>query len=391
MKDKLIWMALAINLICPFRALSQDRPRAVELGIGGSAINHTRTMVSDFHVTKGGDYVFTLEEKLLYGGVDLYSALELNPWLYIDLQGTLGLAKYCDSGVMKQGYSILAGPGIQFRPFISSEWVQPYLRLGMNYYHKDFPTTYFGQFEGDITKEALWKAEDAWNKGNTFDADSFFPLSAGIGITGWVSNRVGVRIEGDYLRSLGSRGANFALGSVGVVFRIGGKDKRQSLRGPERIVERVVEKEIVKEVPVEKVREVIKEIPCERILDNLMDNVTFDFDKSDLTPESEAVLDEVARIIGLFPEDRFIVSGYTDARGGRSYNERLSHDRARAVYEALTARGVPESRLCYRGFGESVAIVPENADDETRRGDRKVVIERVTWDPLWEYLKNNNQ
>ena len=200
-----------------------------------------------------------------------------------------------------------------------------------------------------------------------------------------------MRIEGDYLRSLGSRGANFALGSVGVVFRIGGKDKRQSLRGPERIVERIVEKEIVKEVPVETVREVIKEIPCERMLDNLMDNVTFDFDKSDLTPESEAVLDEVARIIGLFPEDRFIVSGYTDARGGRSYNYRLSHDRARAVYEALTSRGVPESRLCYRGFGESVAIVPENADDETRRGDRKVVIERVTWDPLWEYLKNNNQ
>ena len=93
----------------------------------------------------------------------------------------------------------------------------------------------------------------------------------------------------------------------------------------------------------------------------------------------------------LFPEDRFMVSGYTDARGGRSYNDRLSHDRARAVYEALTLRGVPESRLCYRGFGESVAIVPENADDETRRGDRKVVIERVTWDPLWEYLKNNNQ
>ena len=292
---------------------------------------------------------------------------------------------------MKRGYSVLAGPGIQFRPFISSEWVQPYLRLGINYYHKDFPTAYFGQFEGDITKEALWKAEDAWNKGNTFDADSFFPLSAGIGMTGWVTNRVGVRIEGDYLRSLGSKGANFARGSVGIVFRIGGKDKRQSLRGPERIVERIVEKEVVKEVPVETVREVVKEVPCERMLANLMDNVTFDFDKSDLTPEGEAVLDEVARIIGMFPDDRFMVSGYTDARGGRSYNDRLSLDRARAVYEALIARGVPEPRLCFRGFGESAAIVPEDADDGLRRGDRKVVIERVTWNPLWEYLKNNNQ
>ena len=389
MKNKTIWMAAAIMLLCPSWAYSQDNRHAFEFGAGGSVINHTRIMVSDFHQTAGGDYVFTLEEKQLYGGAGLYAAYQLNDWVYLDGRATLGIAGYYDSGTLKRGFSVLAGPGLQFRPPFRTGWLEPYVRLGVNYYHKDFPTSYFGQFDGDITKEGIWKAEDTWNKGNTLDRNTFVPLSAGIGIISWLGNKVGVRIEGEYLRSITSKGANFALGSAGIVFRFGGKDKRSSLLGPERIVERVVEKEIVKEVPVETVREIVKEVPCERTLATLMDNVTFDFDKADLTPESMAVLDEVAAMLSSFQEEKYLVSGYTDARGSDSYNETLSISRAKAVYDALLERGVPESRLCYRGFGKKTAVIPGSADDQTRRGDRKVVLERITWAPLWDYLKSN--
>ena len=120
-----------------------------------------------------------------------------------------------------------------------------------------------------------------------------------------------------------------------------------------------------------------------------MDNVTFDFDKAELTPGSETVLDEVAKIIASYPDDRFLVSGHTDSRGGETYNEQLSVARAKAVYDALILRGVPETQLCYMGFGKRTATVPGSAGDDVRRGDRKVVLERVTWDPLWNYLKNN--
>lgn len=390
-------MALSIVLLCPAQgAYSQNTSHSIEIGLGGSAVNHTRNMVSDFHQTPGGDYVFTLEEKLLYGGINLYSAYEIRPWLYGDLQGTLGLARYYDSGALKQGLSVIAGPGLQLRPFTGSEWVQPYLRIGVNYYRKNFPSAYFGQFAGDFTKEAIWKAEDAWNKGTTFDTETFFPVTAGVGLTAWLSNRVGLRIEGDYMRSLGSKGANFAMGTAGVAFRFGGKRKssRQVVSpegaGAEKIVEKIVEKEVVKEVPVEVVREVVKEVPFEKTLAELMDNVTFDFDKADLTHESEKVLDEVAKVIDKFPGRKFMISGHTDARGSDSYNEKLSTARARAVYDALIRRGIPESMLCYRGFGKKTAVVPSGEDDNLRRGDRKVVIEQVTWEPLWKYLKNNN-
>ena len=384
-------MALAVILLCPVRAYSQKSSHAVELGIGGSAINHTRTMVTNFHQTPGGDYVFTLEEKQLYGGVSLYSAYEIKKWLYADVQGTLGLARYYESGSLKNGFSVLAGPGIQFRPFVRSEWLQPYLRLGVSYYRKSFPTFYFGRFEGDVTKEAVWKAEDAWNKGTTFDAKTYIPVTAGIGLVGWLSDRVGVRVGGDYMRSLGSKGANFAMGTAGLVFRLGGKSKKSQVIMPtEKIVEKVVEKEVVREVPVETIREVYKEVPFEKTLAELMDNVTFDFDKADITKESESVLDEVANVLKKFTDKKFMICGHTDARGSDSYNERLSEARAKAVRDALVKRGVPEDMLFHKGFGRRTALVPASADDDTRRGDRKVVIEQVTWEPIWNYLKTNN-
>ena len=391
MKNNLIPMALAVILLCPVRAYSQKSSHAVELGIGGSAINHTRTMVTNFHQTPGGDYVFTLEEKQLYGGVSLYSAYEIKKWLYADVQGTLGLARYYESGSLKNGFSVLAGPGIQFRPFVRSEWLQPYLRLGVSYYRKSFPTFYFGRFEGDVTKEAVWKAEDAWNKGTTFDAKTYIPVTAGIGLVGWLSDRVGVRVGGDYMRSLGSKGANFAMGTAGLVFRLGGKSKKSQVIVPtEKIVEKVVEKEVVREVPVETIKEVYKEVPFEKTLAELMDNVTFDFDKADITKESESVLDEVANVLKKFTDKKFMICGHTDARGSDSYNERLSEARAKAVRDALVKRGVPEDMLFHKGFGRRTALVPASADDDTRRGDRKVVIEQVTWEPLWNYLKTNN-
>ena len=306
MKNNLYRVACAtvLALLCPMAAYSQSvatkAHRAWEFGLGGSATNITRTTVTNFHQTAGGDYVFTLDEKLIYGGVEVYSAMELKKWLYADIQANIGLARYYDqAAVSKQGYSLQAGPGLQFRPFVGSEWIQPYVRVGVNCFHKSFPTSYFGQFTGDVTKEALWKAEDAWNKGYTFDADTFFPVSTGIGIIGWLGNRVGVRIQGQYFHSFGTDGINFAQATAGILLRLGGSDKSKSVadryvnRHPNDYAglfpEKVVEKETVREVPVEVIKEVVKEIPLEKTLAEMMDNVNFDFDKATITADSQFV------------------------------------------------------------------------------------------------------
>ncbi len=219
--------AAVLATICSVAGHSQSRTasRTWELGLGGAVMSLTRTTLSDFRQTQGGDYIFNLDWKMLYGGLDFYSSMELNGKWSADLQGTLGLARYRGTEGMRQGYSLMVGPGVRFRPFPGSGRFQPYLRLGLNLCHKNFPTSYFGQFAGDVTKEALWRAEDSWNRGYTFDTDTFFPVSAGIGIVCWMNERIGVHVQWQYNRSIGTDGVNFVQTSAGIVLRLGGADR----------------------------------------------------------------------------------------------------------------------------------------------------------------------
>jgi len=267
---------LLIFLLPSLSADGQERPhrRSWEFGLGGSVSNLTRTTLTGFRQTQGGDYVFDLEDRHLYGGLDLYAATALRKWFWLDVQGSLGKVRYYESGGRRSGGSLLLEPGIQIRPVVSSAWIQPYVRAGIGYFGKDFPLRYFGTFEGDVTGEALWRAEDAWNKGYTFDHDHSFPLSAGVGFIGWFGNRVGMRLQGEYLHSLNASGVNFARISAGLVLGLGGPDRRKAeadryvSRHPSaydgfyagRLPEKVVEKEIDPE-------------DHKRLIDGFIDNI----------------------------------------------------------------------------------------------------------------------
>lgn len=407
MNRSFLFLLLAASLLglpAVLSAQSADDSRVYELGLGGMMLNLSRMTVTDFRQTAGGDYVFRVEDKHLYGGFELYAATPLKPWLYVDVQGSLGMARYMEGGRYESGCSLLLGPGLQWRPWGNRSWVQPYLRLGIDYFTKDFPLRYFGVFEGDVTGEGVWRAEDAWNKGYTFDAKRLIPVSAGIGLVGWVTDRLGVRLQGRYLRALGNSGANFAQFSAGVVACLGKSGRTKAVADryvaahPEiydafyaaRLPERVVEKEVVREVPVERVVERIVEKESgeksERILAEMMENVNFDFDTAVLSPSSGRILDAVAQMLLQYPDTRFLVCGYTDSVGSDEYNAALSRDRAKAVWQALVNRGVPAARLAWRGFGNRVALMPPSASEEQRRVDRKVVLERIQDEATWDYL-----
>lgn len=382
-------IAATLLSIASSAAQAQDA-KDWEIGLGGALVNMNRTTVSNFHQTPGGDYVFNVKEKMAYGGGEIYLSHGIKPWLYLDLQGTLGMARYFEGSGERQGFSCMAGPGLQIRPFTGSRWIQPYLRLGLNYYHKNFSTRYFGQFDGDPTKEGIWKAEDAWNKGLTVDHDDFVPIGAGIGVIGWMSDRVGLRLQGQYLAPLLLPGQNFAQISAGVLLRLGGSSKKKHYEGfisKDGAEVREVVKEVIREVPVERVVEVVKEVPRVVTLTEMMDNVNFEFDSAEITPESASTLDAVAEVLRSNSSMHFLIAGYTDSKGSDEYNDALSESRAAAVVEALVSRGVPASSLCSRGFGKRMAVVPQEESDEARKGDRKVVVERILDDTLWKYMK----
>lgn len=114
-------------------------------------------------------------------------------------------------------------------------------------------------------------------------------------------------------------------------------------------------------------------------------DILFDFDKATVRSESLPKLDAAAEIIKSSNGGTFLVTGHTDKKGAASYNLNLSRKRAAAVVQGLEARGVVESQLKSKGVGEAEATVPENASNEERLKDRKVVVSAVdaaAWDAI---------
>jgi outer membrane protein OmpA-like peptidoglycan-associated protein len=91
--------------------------------------------------------------------------------------------------------------------------------------------------------------------------------------------------------------------------------------------------------------------------------VNFEFDKSDLTPESLPILEHAVKVLQSQPEALVAVDGHTDWMGSDVYNYRLSYARSRTVYQYLLDAGIDADRLVFRGFGESVAVAPNENED----------------------------
>ena len=100
-----------------------------------------------------------------------------------------------------------------------------------------------------------------------------------------------------------------------------------------------------------------------------MNNVFFDFDKTELKPESFVELD---KLVSYLQQNtiRIEVGGHTDNQGSDEYNDRLSENRAKAVYDYLVQKGIPANRLQYKGYGMRVPVA-DNATEEGRSANRR--------------------
>jgi OOP family OmpA-OmpF porin len=104
----------------------------------------------------------------------------------------------------------------------------------------------------------------------------------------------------------------------------------------------------------------------------LIENILFDFDKADIKPTSQAVLD--ARAVPLLkqnPDAKVTIVGHTDSTGDERYNEKLSLRRAESVRAYLLAQGIDEARLSIAGYGETQPI-DTNDTREGRANNRRV-------------------
>jgi OmpA-OmpF porin, OOP family len=86
--------------------------------------------------------------------------------------------------------------------------------------------------------------------------------------------------------------------------------------------------------------------------------VFFDWDKYNITPEGERIIEVAAQQYKAGGSVRLQVTGYTDTTGSAGYNQRLSERRANAVAGRLAALGVARSDMAVSGRGFNDLRVP---------------------------------
>lgn len=101
--------------------------------------------------------------------------------------------------------------------------------------------------------------------------------------------------------------------------------------------------------------------------------VFFDFDRSELTPEGQQVIQRVVQSYRQGATPRVVATGHADRAGADPYNMALSERRAAAVREALVRAGIPANEIGTQARGESQPLVP-TADGEREPQNRRVEI-----------------
>ena len=104
-----------------------------------------------------------------------------------------------------------------------------------------------------------------------------------------------------------------------------------------------------------------------------LQNVNFETGKSDILPDSYAVLDVVGQVLTKWPELKLEIGGHTDSRGSTQLNQKLSEARAQSVLNYLLQKfpALKAEQFTVKGYGKARPIAP-NSDELGRAKNRRV-------------------
>jgi outer membrane protein OmpA-like peptidoglycan-associated protein len=95
--------------------------------------------------------------------------------------------------------------------------------------------------------------------------------------------------------------------------------------------------------------------------------VFFDVNKATIKVGAQLTLAKLAGMLQVFKKINLRVEGYTDSTGKAETNMKLSEDRAKSVFDFLSAQGVKEDRMAFKGYGPANPV----ADNTTADGKAK--------------------
>lgn len=84
-----------------------------------------------------------------------------------------------------------------------------------------------------------------------------------------------------------------------------------------------------------------------------LENIYYDFDKSNIRPDAAVELDKLVKILQDNPTIWIELGSHTDSRGNDQYNKWLAQSRANSAVQYIIDHGISKNRITAKGYGES--------------------------------------
>lgn len=101
-----------------------------------------------------------------------------------------------------------------------------------------------------------------------------------------------------------------------------------------------------------------------------LDKLYFKTDKSELEPGSNETLEQVYRFLREYSDVVVEVGGHTNNNCDSNTCKKLSTERAKTIVNYLTRRGIPSSRLQYKGYGKSYPLITGDSVEASKKNQR---------------------
>jgi len=106
----------------------------------------------------------------------------------------------------------------------------------------------------------------------------------------------------------------------------------------------------------------------------ILPNIFFEFAQSSLLPDSYSELQRLLDFLIKNETVKIEISGHTDDQGSESYNQKLSMERAWAVYRYLIDNGIDSNRLSYKGYGKWRPVASNDTEENRARNRRTEIL-----------------
>lgn len=108
--------------------------------------------------------------------------------------------------------------------------------------------------------------------------------------------------------------------------------------------------------------------------ETIVENILFEFNKSELLAESKQTLDKV--ILAMNANNNFVVElgAHSDSKGGDAYNLKLSDERAKSAKDYIVSKGIEAKRIIAKGYGETKLL--NNCGNNVKCSDDEHAVNR---------------